>query len=135
MIGVGLYLLSALFTLIWYHVSDPQTFSEQTRAAQQLTNQLVSVPLILLVAGGAAIGEEIFMRGALQPVLGIWLTSAFFALLHSQYLFTPTTLFIFALGVVFGQIRQRISTTAAITAHFTYNTAPFVLLIALGGTL
>lgn len=133
-LGISLYLLSIVYTLIWAQLVDPQTFAEQTRAAQQLSNQMETIPLIILVAGGAAVGEEVFMRGALQPVFGIWLTSAFFALLHSQYLLTPTIIFIFVIGFAFGQIRWRISTTAAIFAHFVYNIAPFVLLIVLGGT-
>jgi membrane protease YdiL (CAAX protease family) len=88
-----------------------------------------------LVAGGAAIGEEIFMRGALQPVFGIGLTSAFFALLHSQYLLTPTFAFIFFVGVVFGIVRRNVGTTSAVIAHFIYNVAPFLLVILLGETI
>lgn len=136
-LGVGLILcgLSIAFVSIWQSLADPEAFAEQTRAAQGLSNQLTSLPMVLLVAGGAALGEEIFMRGALQPVFGIGLTSIFFSVLHSQYLLTPTFVFMLVVSVAFGLLRARISTTAAIVAHFVYNITPFLLVVLLGGTI
>lgn len=131
-IGIGLFIASAIFTAIWQLLTDPETFARQIRAAEGFTRQLQTLPIILLVTGGAAIGEEIFMRGALQPVFGIGLTSAFFALLHTQYLLTPTFVFIFVVGVVFGIVRRNIGTTAAVLAHFVYNVAPFLLAMLIG---
>lgn len=133
--GIGLFLSSMIFTAVWQSLTDPETFNQQIRAAEGFSRQLQTLPIILLVAGGAAVGEEIFMRGALQPVFGIGLTSAFFALLHSQYLLTPTFAFIFFVGVVFGIIRRNVSTTSAVIAHFIYNVAPFLLVLLLGETL
>ena len=134
-IGIGLFLASMVFTAVWQSLTNPETFAQQIRAAESFSRQLQTIPVILLVAGGAAIGEEIFMRGALQPVFGIGLTSAFFALLHSQYLLTPTFAFIFIVGVVFGLVRRNVGTTAAVFAHFVYNVAPFFLAILLGETI
>lgn len=131
--GVALYGVSVIFGAVWMALSDPQTFAEQTRASQEIVNQLSSLPVAVLVVGGAAVGEEIFIRGALQPVFGLWLTSAFFALLHSQYLLTPTLALVFVLGLSFGRLRQLQSTTAAVIAHLVYNVVPFVLLAFQGG--
>ena len=134
-IGILLFVSSMIFTAVWQALSDPETFAQQIRAAEGFSRQLQTLPVILLVAGGAAIGEEIFMRGALQPIFGIGLTSAFFALLHSQYLLTPTFIFIFLVGVAFGLVRRNASTTAAVIAHFVYNIAPFLLVILVGETI
>jgi membrane protease YdiL (CAAX protease family) len=68
-----------------------------------------------------ALGEEVFFRGALQPVFGLGLTSVFFALLHTQYTLTPASAGIFLVSLGMGWLRQRYSTTAAIFAHFAYN--------------
>ncbi len=134
-IGVGLFLASVIFTAVWQSLADPETFAQQIRAAEGFTRQLQTLPVILLVTGGAAVGEEIFMRGALQPIFGIGLTSAFFALLHTQYLLTPTFGFIFLVGVVLGLIRRNVGTTAALLAHFVYNVAPFILAMLIGETI
>lgn len=130
--GIGLFFCSMIFTAVWQAVTDPETFAQQIRAADGFSSQLQTLPVILLVTGGAAIGEEIFMRGALQPVFGVVLTSAFFALLHSQYLLTPTFVFIFFVGAAFGLVRRKFSTTTAVIAHFVYNVAPFLLVILIG---
>jgi membrane protease YdiL (CAAX protease family) len=75
--------------------------------------------LILALATG--FGEEILFRGALQPVFGLWATSAIFAFAHIQYGFTPATILVFVIGLVLGYIRQRTSTSVAIFVHFGYN--------------
>ena len=124
-----------IFTAVWQALTDPEIFARQIRAAEGLSRQIQTLPVILLVAGGAAIGEEIFIRGALQPIFGIGLTSAFFSLLHSQYLLTPTFVFIFFVGVVFGLVRRNVSTTAAMITHFVYNVVPFLLVILVGEPL
>ena len=75
---------------------------------------------IVLLGLSAGIGEEITMRGALQPRLGIPLTAAFFAVLHVQYSWFGMIM-IGVLGVILGLVRQRTSTTAAIIAHGVYD--------------
>ena len=70
----------------------------------------------------AGIGEEITMRGALQPKLGLVLTSLFFAALHIQYSWYGMAL-IFALGMVLGLIRKHSNTTTAMAVHALYDLA------------
>lgn len=74
----------------------------------------------VLLGLSAGIGEEITLRGALQPRLGIPLTAAFFAALHVQYSWFGM-LVIFLLGVLLGQVRKRTTTTVAILAHVAYD--------------
>jgi membrane protease YdiL (CAAX protease family) len=75
---------------------------------------------VVLLGLSAGIGEEITMRGALQPRLGIALTSLLFATLHVQYSWFGM-LVIFALGSILGLVRARTSTTAAMMAHVVYD--------------
>jgi hypothetical protein len=75
---------------------------------------------MLALALTAGIGEEITMRGALQPKLGLVRTSLFFAALHVQYSWYGMTL-IFALGLVLGIIRKRSNTAVAMAVHAIYD--------------
>lgn len=87
-----------------------------------------SLPAALLVAILAGTGEEIFFRGALQPIFGLCLTSLFFALIHLQYGLSPALLILFFVSLGLGLLRKRFSTSAAIIAHATYNFLPFLLI-------
>lgn len=77
---------------------------------EELTNQLLG-PLfnspwgILTLGAAAALGEETLIRGAAQPGLGLLLTAALFALLHSNYGITLSTAIVFLLGLVLGIVR------------------------------
>ncbi len=133
--GVGMFVAVYIFQIIWVMVSSPEGVAEQGVAAQAMTNAITSLPLALLVAATAAVGEEIIMRGALQPVFGVWLVSGLFTILHSQYLFTPITLVIFGVSMTLGRLRSRNNTSTAIIAHFVYNALPFLLFFALGGSV
>lgn len=111
LIGFGM-VMSLLF---------PDLLTDAARANDGLANAFDTLPLAFLLAASAGIGEEIFFRGALQPVFGNVAASAFFALLHTQSLLSPAVLLLFGISLVFGIVRQRQSTTAAIIAHFVYN--------------
>ncbi len=76
--------------------------------------------LMLLLSLSSGLGEEITLRGALQPKLGIALTSLLFAALHVQYSWYGM-LSILVFGLLLGVIRRRSSTTAAILVHGLYN--------------
>jgi membrane protease YdiL (CAAX protease family) len=79
---------------------------------------------IVLLALASAFGEEIFFRGALLPVLGLWGSSAVFALLHigPKMRFLPWTISSFVAGLAFGQLFQWAGDLSGpIVAHFTVN--------------
>jgi len=65
--------------------------------------------------------EDILFRGALQPRLGLLVTSLLFAAIHTEYglSFDVVTIFVIAIGL--GLIRRYANTTASITCHMTYN--------------
>ena len=70
----------------------------------------------------AGIGEELLLRGAIQPRFGLVLTSFFFALLHTQYGLTFVLGGLFAIGMLLGILRNRYGTMAPIIAHAVFNT-------------
>jgi membrane protease YdiL (CAAX protease family) len=94
-------------------------------ASDQRVNQLIAGSLskwdTLLLGLSAGIGEELSLRGALQPKLGVFLTSLLFALLHVQYSWFGIGI-ILVLGLLLGTIRNRTNTTAAIVLHALYDT-------------
>lgn len=119
----ALSVLGSLLTMIF----QPDLFEDLGDTMEQMSagTNLVWVNLILFASAG--IGEEILFRGAIQPRFGIVLTSAFWALVHTQYQLTFVVLGLFLVGVLFGLIRKYLSTTPAIIAHALYNAAVVVL--------
>ena len=125
--GLGLLILVALGSLLWQLIASPQAFAEQQAFAREVSANFRGLPLMLALAALSALSEETLFRGALQPVFGPLATSAFFALFHMQYGFTPALLLLFAVGLGLAILRQRYSTSAAIIAHFTFNFAQLAL--------
>lgn len=121
-----IFVLLSVYDAVLFQFFTEEQISEQTQAGEALANQFSTLPLALLLAATSSIGEEIFFRGALQPVFGLLPTTLFFTLLHTQVLVTPGIVVIFLVGLSFGWLRQRQSTTSAIIAHFAYN---FILLL------
>ena len=84
----------------------------------------LSVRQALLLAALSALGEEMLFRGAMQPSLGLWVTTAIFALLHfpQQLRFWPWTLSAGLLGLAFGWLALRSGHLGGpILAHFVIN--------------
>lgn len=97
----------------------PDQWASDRRVTEAIASGMgASQALVLGLSAG--IGEEITLRGALQPRLGILLTSAFFAALHVQYSWFGM-LVILSLGLVLGWTRRRTNTTVAILAHVAYD--------------
>jgi membrane protease YdiL (CAAX protease family) len=90
---------------------------------QMLGPMLTSLPGVLTLGLAAALGEETVFRGALQPRFGLILTAVLFALLHSNYGITMSTVLVFLVGIVLGLLRQRANTTVSMLTHATYNIA------------
>lgn len=132
LVGAALFAFFTSLAVLWVLLADPDILRQQTSAMEQITLAFSGSLLAgFLLALSAGISEEILYRGLLQPVYGVFLTSALFALSHVQYTLTPAWLVIFGVGVGFALLRKYLSTTAAIVAHFVYNFLPFVLLFFL----
>jgi CAAX prenyl protease-like protein len=97
----------------------PDLWRQDQDFNEALAGGLTTVEAVMLGVS-AGVGEEITMRGALQPRLGLKLTSLLFASLHVQYSWFGMAV-ILALGLILGVIRQRTNTTAAIAIHVLYD--------------
>lgn len=83
---------------------------------------------VIVLALLAAIPEEIFFRGAMQPVLGLLLTALIFGALHAL----SSTYFLYAsvAGLLLGlMVDERGSLWMAIAAHFAVDYVSLVLLM------
>ncbi|MFH2005971.1 MAG: CPBP family intramembrane glutamic endopeptidase [bacterium] len=77
-----------------------------------------------VLAAASAIGEEALFRGAMVPTLGIWLSSALFALAHApvRRALWPWPLMAFAMGLAFAWLFQRFGDLSGpILAHGVIN--------------
>jgi len=77
------------------------------------------------IAVAAGVCEEILFRGALQPRVGILLSSVVWASYHLQYLCngfpSPANLYLVLLGLLFGVLRKWGGLWPAILAHAVYD--------------
>jgi membrane protease YdiL (CAAX protease family) len=80
----------------------------------------LSVGAAILLGVSAGVGEEILVRGALQPRVGLFWASLLFAAAHVQYTWFGM-LTIVGLGVTLGVVRKRANTTTAIIVHGLYD--------------
>ncbi|MCC5940510.1 MAG: CPBP family intramembrane metalloprotease [Balneolaceae bacterium] len=88
------------------------------------------VVIVSLIAG---ITEEVLFRAAIQPILGIWITSVLFIAIHGYIKFGSVpqaifTLFTFLLSVLLGLLYIQYGVVAAMAAHAVYD---FVVLYKL----
>jgi len=89
---------------------------------EQLLGPLFTTPFGIITLGvSAALGEETLFRGAIQPRFGLILTALLFALVHSNYGISISTLIVFILGLVLGIVRMRTNTTTVMIIHAVYN--------------
>ena len=127
-VGVAaLYLLNLGVEAI-QHTFFPALWQHDDRINRLLAGGL-GVGGMVMLGLSAGVGEELAMRGALQPRLGLIFTAVVFASLHVHYSWIGMGT-ILVLGIVLGVIRDRTSTTVAILVHSAYD---FLAVVANGG--
>ncbi|WP_029215002.1 CPBP family intramembrane glutamic endopeptidase [Kallotenue papyrolyticum] len=116
-------LLSAGIDRLWQSMGWPRT---DEQAFEQLLAFAFS-PLGAVVIGvTAGVGEELAIRGVLQPRLGILLSNLFFTVLHAWQYNWDALLVVFLIGLALGWLRKRTNTTTSAIAHGTYD---FILIM------
>jgi membrane protease YdiL (CAAX protease family) len=120
-IGAALTLFPALIT--WVETLLGPIIDQN---ANDLTTKMLgplfdSIPGVLTLGLAAALGEELIFRGALLPRFGIVYTSVLFALIHTNYGLSLSTLMIFFVALVLAFARLRVNTTLSMVIHATYN--------------
>lgn len=123
---LGLLLMDQMVSLVWRTIS-PAQFQDFGNLTDALFGSFISIPGALTIGLAAGIGEEILFRGALQPRLGILLTSLLFMIVHAQYGLTPALFQIFIVGIVLGLIRKYENTTTTIVIHALFNASSVLL--------
>jgi uncharacterized protein len=74
----------------------------------------------------AGVGEELLFRGAIQPLLGIWITSIIFIGIHGYFKFKSAGhllfgVLMFGLSVLLGYLFEYAGLIAAMSAHAVYD--------------
>ena len=101
-----------------------QTWFRSLWESDRQVNESIAAGLgparIALLGVSAGVGEEITLRGALQPKMGLVMTSLVFAALHLQYSWFGMAV-IFVLSLMLGTIRIKTNTTVAMAVHGLYD--------------
>jgi membrane protease YdiL (CAAX protease family) len=104
--------------------------TRRTRWGESLARSLaeglgpLAVPDALLLASASGLAEELFFRGALQPVAGWFWASLLFGVLHfvPRREFAPWTVFAVLAGMLFGGMYEWTGNlTAPVVAHTLVN--------------
>lgn len=114
-------LAASVIATILVDLFQPHLVEDLQETLTELPGDLNVWVAAALIAVTAAIGEEVLMRGGIQPRFGIIFTSLVFALLHVQYGLSLAMVGVFFAGVVFGLERKYFNTTTAIITHMLYN--------------
>ena len=106
----------------WQIVELPLLFKTKKFFAELIQPFKLDMSQIIFISICAGIGEELFFRGAIQPMLGVWFTAILFVLLHG-YL-NPFNLSLTIYGIymvlvigVLGLMTERFGILTAIIAH------------------
>lgn len=121
--GLGLSALAAVGSYVSFRLTASSESTRKTIAAYARLDLSGLNPVWISLA--AAVGEELLFRAALQPLLGVWITSVIFLLTH-----TPVYQFhkldkaalvqaagVFGLSVALGFIYQYVGLLAAVLVH------------------
>ncbi len=129
-IGVGLAFGVVSAKAGWQIVELPKLHKTKVFFAEIIQPLKLNIVEILLVSVCAGVGEELFFRGVVQPLLGIWVTSLLFVLLHGYLnpFNIPLTFYgifmVLVIGVM-GLFTEHVGILTAIIAHVTID---FILL-------
>ncbi len=90
---------------------------------------------LVVLSLAAGWGEEILFRGALQPVVGIWIASLLFAAAHGMLNFHSKgqiayTAFLFLAGFGLGLVYEWAGLVACMTLHAVYDMTALAIMIA-----
>jgi hypothetical protein len=93
----------------------------------KLMTQLITPIGAVLVGVTAGIGEELAVRGLLQPRIGLIASNLVFTSLHAFQYGVDALLSVFIIGLILGLIRMRTNTTTSAIVHGVYD---FVLVLS-----
>ncbi len=128
-IGLGYGLLTALVA-IWIISRD--FFKEEKEFYRRLITRLdLNLGSILFLSLCAGTAEELFFRGGLQPLLGLWLTSILFVAIHGYLNPRNWRISVYGVAMVFfiagmGYLFREVGLISAMTAHTVLDVVLFL---------
>lgn len=107
--------------------------AEDFPVVRALLGAQIPLPVVLIVSASAGIFEELFFRGVLQPILGLWPTAVLFVLLHGYVQWASWrhllfTALVILLSAGLGYLAREVALSAAMLAHAVYDVAMLELL-------
>jgi membrane protease YdiL (CAAX protease family) len=109
---------------IWTRFDWPTT---NTKAFDEMMRFAINPWGAVIVGVTAGVGEELAVRGVLQPRLGIVLSNLFFTGLHALQYNWDGLVSVFLIGLALGVVRKYTNTTTSAIVHGGYD---FVLVMA-----
>lgn len=125
LVGAFHFIDPALAALVGY-LGLPVT---DTEAVNLLFAGSLTLPGIIVASIAAGFGEEVSIRGLLQPRFGILLPALLFASLHAYQYSWDGLISVFLAGIVFAYIRRYSNTTTSAITHTVYDLVLFALLM------
>jgi len=130
----GFVVLLTIFILVFYYGIDwiwrivaPENYELMSQVGEIVYGGATAAWQGILLSVVAALTEEFFFRGALQPRFGFLLTALIFTSIHVQYGISPALLEVFGAALALGWLRRRSNTTACILLHALYNMGAFLI--------
>lgn len=136
---VVLAVAAAVALVVAFHFIDPALAAlvgylglpvTDTEAVNLLFAGSLTLPGIIVASIAAGFGEEVSIRGLLQPRFGILLPALLFASLHAYQYSWDGLISVFLAGIVFAYIRRYSNTTTSAITHTVYDLVLFALLMA-----
>lgn len=111
--GFGL-LIDTIWSALGWVTTDDEAFAA-------LLGDLLSPVGAIVIGVTAGLGEELAVRGLLQPRVGLLLSNLAFTALHAYQYSFDALLIVFVLGLLLGHLRHLTNTTTAAVVHGGYN--------------
>ncbi len=136
-VAIGIASGILLVTLFWFF--DEAVFRLFTAwgiptTDETMVNNLFLVsftPLAAVIASvSAGLGEELTVRGVIQPRFGIILSALVFTSLHAYQYAWDGLLSVLLVGICFGVLRNKTNTSTSAISHAMYDLVLFALIIA-----
>ncbi|MGA7731277.1 MAG: CPBP family intramembrane glutamic endopeptidase [Chloroflexia bacterium] len=119
----AIYLIDPGITWLWRTLGWPTT---DVAAFEKLLANLITPLGAILIGVTAGVGEEMAVRGLLQPRIGLIASNLVFTGLHAFQYGPDGLLSVFIIGLILGIIRARTNTTTSAIVHGIYD---FVLVM------
>lgn len=113
---------------------QPEKYAQLERVLNAMGSGVTNPAVALILGVCAGIGEELLFRGAIQPRIGVVLTTLLFAVAHTQYGVSFALLGVLFLSTTFALERKYMSTTTAIITHALYDATAFLISYFSGGS-